>query len=71
MFLAIPVGIYLGDIVWLCVWRFFATRDELSKVVFAGMTSRFDRWLFNALAPADTPPSEEKNNNTDSQNHGQ
>jgi hypothetical protein len=49
------VGVYLGDLVWLCVWRFFATRSELLTVVKAGPTTRFDRWLFDSIVPPEAP----------------
>ena len=54
MFPAIVIGVYGGATIWLFVWRFFATRSDLQQVVFAGPTTKFDKWLFNRIVPSET-----------------
>jgi hypothetical protein len=41
--------LYLGAIAWLLFARLFLSKAEVSKVVFYGPTTRFERWLVDAL----------------------
>jgi len=41
--------VYLGAIAWLLSARLFFSKAEVSKVIFYGPTTRFGRWLVDAL----------------------
>jgi hypothetical protein len=51
IFLIIIALVYLGVVLWLLFARLFLSRVEVSKVVYYGPTTRFERWLFNVLFP--------------------
>ena len=46
-----PVSIYIGDCLWLLLWRNFATQDDIKELVSFGPTTKFDRWLIKKLGP--------------------
>jgi sterol desaturase/sphingolipid hydroxylase (fatty acid hydroxylase superfamily) len=49
--LSVAVLVYLAAILWLLFAKLFFSRHDVSKVVFAGPTTRFDRWLVDTLFP--------------------
>jgi uncharacterized membrane protein len=48
------IGIYLGNILWLLVWKFFATREQVMEVASMGPLTRFDHWIIRVFGP---PPA--------------
>jgi len=45
---------YLSAICWMFFARLFFTRTEVSRIVFYGPATRFDRWLLEKVFPEDT-----------------
>jgi len=43
--------VYVGAICWLLFAKLFFSREEVSKVVFYGPTTRVERWLVDRLFP--------------------
>lgn len=49
--LLIVVATYVAGICWLVFARFVFSWQEASMIVCHGPTTRFDRWLLNAIVP--------------------
>jgi hypothetical protein len=43
--------VYVACVCWLVFATLYFTRAQVSKIVFHGPTTRFDRWLVNKLFP--------------------
>lgn len=41
--------VYVGAIAWMLFARVFFSKAEVSKVVFHGLSTRFDHWLVDTL----------------------
>jgi len=57
--LVMALLVYIADVAWLLFARACFTRGEARAVIFAGSTSRFDRWLFNVFFPREQDMSDQ------------
>jgi hypothetical protein len=48
---SIVLLVYLAVSLWLLLWRYLATREEVMQIASSGPLTGFDRWLTARLGP--------------------